>query len=88
MKKVLLSLVISGILTQLLLAKESPLCGIPYDNVERKSSIINEKKNDLSDMAIKKLYSDLVNDVRDCISYCESKKFDLCNNVAKEIEKK
>ena len=88
MKKVLLGIVLSIVVGQSLIAKESPLCEIPYTTVERQFNIITEKKGDLSQMALKKLYSDLTFEVQNCISYCEGKKFDLCNNVSKEIEKR
>ncbi|MCG3662541.1 hypothetical protein L5F37_03915 [Aliarcobacter butzleri] len=87
MKKIVFGIFVSLFVNQSIVAKESPLCEIPYNNVERKVKIINEKKSDLSKMALKKLYSDLIIDVENCISYCEGKKFDLCNNASKEIEK-
>lgn len=88
MKKVLLGIVLSIVVSQSLIAKESPMCEISYNNIERQFNIITEKKSDLSQMALKKLYSDLTMEVQNCISWCEGKKFDLCNNVSKEIEKK
>lgn len=87
MKKTLQGIFLSVAISQSLIAKESPLCEITYDNVERQFNIITQKKSDLSQMAIKKLYSDLTIGVQNCISYCDGKRFDFCNNVAKEIEK-
>lgn len=88
MKKVLLGMVLSIVVCQSLMAKEGSMCGYYYDSITRKVNIINEKKKDLSQMALKKLFADLSFEVEQCISNCEDKKFDYCNSIAKEIEKK
>lgn len=87
MKKVLLSMGLSIVVCQSLIAKEGSMCGYYYDSIARKVNIINQKKNDLSKIAIEKLYEDLKFETKQCISECDGKKFDYCNNVAKEIEK-
>lgn len=87
MKKVLLGITLSVFISQSLIAKEGVMCGFYYDSINRKVNIINEKKPNLSNIALKKLYKDLTFEVEQCISECENNKFDFCNNIAKEIEK-
>ncbi len=44
------------------------MCSHYYDSVTRKVNNIENSKNDLSRMAIKKLYEDLVFETKQCIS--------------------
>jgi hypothetical protein len=88
MKKMLIGVILGLIVSQSVFAKEDASCQYSYDTVERKVNILNEKKSSLSQMAIKKLYGDLTFEVTQCIGYCDGKKFDYCNKIAKEIESK
>ena len=83
MKEIFLILMLTA---NFLFAKEGVMCSFYYDSITRKVNIINEKKNDLSKMALNKLYKDLTFETTECISQCEDSKFDFCNKVAKKIE--
>jgi hypothetical protein len=85
MKKILITLCFIFLYSAI--AKEGYMCSYYYDSIIRKVNIIEQKKSDLSNMALKKLYNDLTFEVNQCFSNCEGKKFNYCNKVAKEIEK-
>ena len=87
MNKILLGLCLVVVIQEFANAVESVMCNYYYQNVQRKVNNIQNNSNNLSSMAKQKLYNDLVIDVKQCISDCEYKKFDYCNQVAKEIEK-
>ncbi|KAB7886087.1 hypothetical protein [Poseidonibacter ostreae] len=85
MKKILITLCF--VFLHSVVAKEGSMCNYYYDSITRKVNIIEKKKDDLSKMALKKLYGDLTFEVGQCFSNCEGDKFNYCNEIAKEIEK-
>ena len=88
MRKVGLLLMTSILLTPIsVVAKEGFMCSHYYPNVARAMANIKGHGDNLSAMAKTKLFSDLENDTKLCLSECEGEKFSYCNEIAKWISK-
>ena len=66
-------------------AKEGYMCDTYYKNIQRKEKNIKDYGSDLSIMAKRKLFKDLIFDTEQCISECEGRKFKYCNKISKWI---
>lgn len=86
MKKILLGALSIISLSSILNAKEGLMCSFYYESILRKVKIIDQKKENLSQIAINKLYTDLKFETVQCLGECENVKFDYCNEIAKKIE--
>ncbi|ESQ17047.1 MAG: hypothetical protein N838_17435 [Thiohalocapsa sp. PB-PSB1] len=67
-------------------AGDTIMCQGFYDNVSRKVAHVERLGNDLSKLAVNRLFEDLKTDIQLCISHCDGGKFDYCNRVAKWFE--
>jgi len=65
---------------------ETIMCNGFYNNVSRKVAHIERLGTGLSKLAQDKLFEDLKIDLQLCISNCDSRKFNFCNDVAKSFE--
>jgi len=69
-------------------AAEGIMCDTYYTTVARKAAQIDRLGANLSRLASDQLFDDLKIDVKLCISNCEGRKFDYCNDVARFFERR
>ena len=86
MKKLLCIATIAALMAPFVIAEETSACKQYYRDVKRK--VGNLEKKDLSNLAKETLFSSVNLDFQLCMESCEGYKFDYCNDVAKELEKK
>jgi len=66
---------------------EDYMCQTYYDKTQRQFKILDSQQASLSTIAKEKLIEELTFNTKQCIAGCEGSKFELCNNVAKKLER-
>lgn len=67
---------------------EGYMCNYYYDSVTRKFDNLVRGGSNLSQVAKQKTLDDLIFEIKQCASNCETYKFDACNDIANKIERR